>query len=136
MQAIDISIQLDPVNDGITVIETEYKRKDEGTLVIGTNGKSRIVDVQEAMAIIDGLADVGAGEILGKTDYIAMYNSKTVLKYDTGKCFIGSALIMKCSKDGLSFLAGTEFEEAAKEFTSRLITIVGNGDEFSAYELM
>ena len=29
-----------------------------------------------------------------------------------------------------------EFDEAAKEFESRLITIVGDGQEFSAYELL
>ena len=31
---------------------------------------------------------------------------------------------------------GLEFDEAAKEFESRLITIVGDGQEFSAYELL
>ena len=43
---------------------------------------------------------------------------------------------MKYDGKGLGFLSGDEFDEAAKEFESRLITIVGDGQEFSAYELL
>ena len=32
-------------------------------------------------------------------------------------------------------LTDEDFEKAAKEFESRLITLVGDGQEFSAYEL-
>ena len=60
----------------------------------------------------------------------------TDLNVGTGKGFIGSAVIMKYDGKGLGFLSGDEFDEAAKEFESRLITIVGDGQEFSAYELL
>ena len=71
-----------------------------------------------------------------KSDYLMMINGDKILNLGTGKCFIGSAVIMKYDGKGLGFLSGDEFDEAAKEFESRLITIVGDGQEFSAYELL
>ena len=44
--------------------------------------------------------------------------------------------LMKYDGKGLGFLSGDEFDEASKEFESRLITIVADGQEFSAYELL
>ena len=87
-------------------------------------------------SILDMLSDVGHGEYMGKTDYLMMINGNKILKFGTGECFIGSALIMKYDGKGLGFLSGDEFDEASKEFESRLITIVADGQEFSAYELL
>ena len=48
METLDIKIALDPVNDGAVLKETKLKRKDEGALIIATNGEFRIVDAYEA----------------------------------------------------------------------------------------
>lgn len=55
METLDIKIALDPVNDGAVLKETKLKRKDEGALIIATNGESRIVDAYEAQEILDKL---------------------------------------------------------------------------------
>lgn len=136
MKTLNVTIELDPVNDGAVITECGFKKKDEGALIIGTNGEKRIADVAETQHILELLTNVGHGEYMGKTDYLMMINGNKVLNFGTGKCFIGSALIMKFDGKGLGFLSGEEFEEAAKEFESRLITIVGEGQEFSAYELV
>ncbi len=136
MKTLNVTIELDPINDGAVVTECSFQKKDEGALIIGTNGKRRIADVIETQQILNHLNDVGHGEYMGKTDYLMMINGNKVLNFGTGRCFIGSALIMKFDGKGLGFLTGEEFEEAAKEFESRLITIVGDGQEFSAYELL
>lgn len=136
METLDIKIALDPLNDGAVLREFKIKRKDEGALIIATNGESRIVDAQEAQGILDKLNEVGHGEYMGKSDYIAMMNANKIINLSGGKCFIGSVIIMKFDGRGLSMLVGDEFEKAAAEFKSRLITIVCEGQEFSAYELI
>ena len=136
MQTIKVAIELDPVNDGAVITSVGLKRKDEGGRIIATNGEKRIADVAETQDVLDRMNNVGYGEYMGKSDYLMMINGDKILNLGIGKCFIGSAVIMKYDGKGLGFLSGDEFDEAAKEFESRLITIVGDGQEFSAYELL
>jgi len=136
MDTMEINIALDPINDGAVMKETRLKRKDEGALIIATNGESRIVDAYEAQDILDKLNEIGHGEYMGNSDYIAMMNGDKIINFGTGKCFVGSAIVMKFDGRTLSMLVGDEFEKAAAEFRSRLITLVCEGQEFSAYELI
>lgn len=136
MKKIEVKIALDPVNDGAEIKEIKLMKKNEGALIIGTNGESRIADALEADSILDRLSEVGHGEYLGKSDYIAMFNGDKIISFGTGRCFIGSVIILKYAHEKLSLLEGEDFKEAAKEFESRLITIVGDGQEFSALELI
>lgn len=136
MDTLDINIALDPINDGAVIKETRLKRKDEGALIIATNGEFRIVDAYEAQEILDKLNEIGHGEYMGNSDYIAMMNGDKIINFGTGKCFVGSAIVMKFDGRTLSMLVGDEFEKAATEFRSRLITLVCEGQEFSAYELI
>lgn len=136
MDTLDIKIALDPINDGAVIKETRLKRKDEGALIIATNGESRIVDAYEAQDILDKLNEIGHGEYMGNSEYIVMMNGDKIINFGTGICFVGSAIIMKFDGRTLSMLVGDEFEKAAAEFRSRLITLVCEGQEFSAYELI
>ena len=85
---------------------------------------------------MDKLNDIGHGEYMGDSDYIAMMKGEKIINIGTGKCFIGSVIIMKFDGRALSMLVGDEFEKAAAEFKSRLITLVCDGQEFSALELL
>ena len=82
-------------------------------------------------SILDMLSDVGHGEYMGKTDYLMMINGNKILKFGTGECFIGSALIMKYDGKGLGFLSGDEFDEAAKEFESRKVCLIDSDPQGS-----
>ena len=135
MKTLNVTIELDPVNDGAVFAENRFKKKEEGALIIGTNGESRTADANEANSILEKLSAVGHGEYLGNSNYIAMFNGDKIINFGTGKCFIGSAIILKYANEKLSLLSGDDFQEAAKEFESRLITIIGDGQEFSALEL-
>ena len=135
MNRLDINIDLDPVNDGAEIIETKIRKKYEGALIIATNGKSRIAGTDEAEEIISELGENGEGTRLGNTFYIAIYNWHKVLDMGQGRCLIGSVIIMKRRDNKLYPLEGDDFEDAAQEFQSRLVTVVGDGQEFSALEL-
>lgn len=136
MKTLNVTIELDPVNDGAVFAENRFKKKEEGAQIIGTNGEFRIADALETNSILDRLNEVGHGEYLGKSDYIAMFNGDKIINFGTDRCYIGSVIILKYAHEKLSLLEGEDFQEAAKEFESRLITIVGDGQEFSALELI
>ena len=133
---LDINISLDPVNDGAAFLSKKIIRKDEGSLVIATNGKSKILDCDDTAEILDRLSEVSHGEYLGNSDYMAILNEKKILNVGGGKYFIGSALILKGGEGGLNTLTGDEYEEAKKEFENHLVTLVCDGQEFSALELL
>ena len=56
MQTVEISIRLDPLTDGINWIPKKIKMEGKHALVIGTNGKFRIVEEDEAASILDKLS--------------------------------------------------------------------------------
>lgn len=47
MNRLKVTIELDPVNDGAVFAESSFKKKEEGALIIGTNGEKRIAGVIE-----------------------------------------------------------------------------------------
>ena len=135
MKAIDINIQLDPVEDGASFIPDEVRRKDKGALIIGTNGEYRIAGEEEAYELLDRLAMNGVSDYMGKTDYIVVFNAKKVLCVSGTKFVVGSVMIVKGTDKGLKFLDDEEIEEAKAEFESRLVVLCGSGIQFSAYEI-
>ena len=53
MKNIEINIQLDPVEDGISWTPKKVKQECKYALVIGTNGKYRLIDENEAVDILE-----------------------------------------------------------------------------------
>ena len=105
MKNIEISIQLDPVNDGVNSFPTDVRMKGRGALVIGTNGNYRFIAEDEAIEVMDKLSGCCETEYICKTSYLVVYNSKKVIKTIEGKFFVGSALIVKGTNAGMGFLS-------------------------------
>ena len=135
MKTIDITIKLDPINDGAVIHPDKIRKKEEGALVIGTNGESRIISEDEAVKIMDYLSGNLQGENMGRSHFLAVFNGDKIFKIGSREYFVGSAIIVKNTKDGIGMLADEDFEKAENEFTGRLIKLIGDGQEFSAYEL-
>ena len=137
MKSVEVNITLDPVSDGASIINLNVERKDEGALIIGTNGDRKKASLAETVEILTKIQDISYGDYLGNTPYVVIINAEKILSLDGGAFFIGSALIMKDEGKGkgLELLTGDEFDEAAKVFASRLVTLTANGQDFSAYEI-
>ena len=135
MKVLEIDIKLDPVNDGARLIETKAIHKDEGALVIATNGKYRKVTPDEADDILDNLSGYPESEFMGSSPYILIVNKDKTFSYHGSKYFIGTALVMKGTRKGLSFLTEEDYDAAGKEFMNRLVDFVANGERYPAYEL-
>jgi len=135
MEKLEIKITLDPVNDGALIRDINVKRKDRGALIIATNGESKIADEDEVARILAELSDIGYGEYLGTTTLFVMMNKFKVIRSMDDRYFVGSAIIMRYEGGELYMLEGDEFERARAEFESRLVTVVWQGQEFSALEI-
>jgi len=135
MEKIEINIKLDPIRDGMNIIPDKISRNDRYALIIGTNGNFRVVDEDEGYRIIDGLSDVSESDYLGKSIYLAVFNANKVMKIGCGKFLVGSAIVIKAGMNGIDMLSAEEVEEAKKEFTGRLATLVADGQHIPAYEV-
>ena len=135
MQTVDISIQLDPVKDGIICSFENVKPEDRNALIIGTNGKFRIVDEEEAFSVLDRLGGFCRSEYIGHTHFLVVFHSGKVIKAGDGEYIAGSVLILKNGKRGISFMTEEEIEKAKKEFAARIVTLCADGMNFSAYEI-
>ena len=135
MKIIEIDIRLDPVKDGTNRLPEKIKHRGGGALIIGTNGKYRVAEEEEATEILDRLSGVCSSDYMGKTSFLVVYNSKKVLTTGDGKFLVGYALIVKETNKGIALLDEEDVEEAKAEFESRLATLCGSGIQFSAYEI-
>jgi len=135
MKNIDITIQLDPVNDGVSSIPANIKMKGRGALVIGTNGNYRFIDEDEAVEILDRLSGNCGTDYMGKNNYLVVYNSKKVIKEIEGRFIVGSVLIVKGTDKGIEFQEEDEINTVINEFASRMATLCSGDMQFSAYEI-
>lgn len=136
MENIEITIQLDPISDGVSDCPDNVKMKGRGALVIGTNGNYKFIDESEAFEIMDKLSGFCSTEYMGKTNYLIVYNSKKVIKTFEGRFFVGSALIVKGAQTGMEFIDEDEINTVVSEFASRMATLCSGDIQFSAYELI
>ena len=137
MKQIEINIQLDPVTDGPNFLPEKVTNESKKALVIGTNGEYRLIDEDEVYEIFDRLTMtmVSESDFMGNTDFLAVFNAKKVLNTGGAKFVVGSVLIVKSVREGITLLDAEEIEQAKTEFQSRLVTLCGSGIQFSAYEL-
>ena len=134
---MDINIVLDPVNDGISCNTKHITCKDKGALIIGTNGKSRFVGLERVPYELEGLADLSHSEYMEETPYLLIFNANKVFNVGRKRFFVGSVLVLKSEDDGeLLPLDRQDCQWAAEEFKDRLVTLVCDGQEFQAYELI
>ena len=135
MDTVNIQIALDPINDGASFIPKETEVKNEGALIIATNGDHKIINEIEAADLLEKLSGYSRSEFLGKTPYMIVMHEKKAIRIADGQFFVGSALVLKSDRNGVAMLSGDDYEKAKWEFASRIVTLVCNGQEFSAYEI-
>mgnify|MGYP003292010592 CR=1 FL=1 len=135
MQNIEINIQLDPVEDGISWTPKKVKQEGKYALVIGTNGKYRLIDESEAVEILDRLSSNITSDYMGHTGFFVVCNKNKIIRTGDSRFIAGSVLIVKAGKSGTDLLTEEEVEKAKAEFACRLATLCADGMEFSAYEM-
>ena len=81
MKTIEVSIKLDPVNDGVEINPTTLTKKEEGALIIATNGERKKAGIDETADYLSRLIQNSYGEFIGNTPYILIINSENIFKF-------------------------------------------------------
>lgn len=134
MKNMEIEIRLNPIPDRICRLKKEDAPK-EGALFIGTNGEYRIIQEAEIIDLLSRIAGACTIGRMGKSDYFVVCPDKKLLLVDATCYLVGSALVFKKEDFVLKPLKEEEIEKAITEFMSRLVTLCGNGVQFTAYEV-
>ena len=136
MKEIDIRIQLNPLTDGVVMTKIEdMGREDKHALIIGTNGKYRLVSLQEAKEILYSLKDESASFILGSSDYLVIYNADKAVSINEADYLVGSMLVMRMQEEKLCMMSNEEIAQVQDLIDNRMETMVSDGQTFSALEL-
>ena len=64
MDTVNIQIALDPINDGASFIPKETEVKNEGALIIATNGDHKIINEIEAADLLEEMPASVVSKIL------------------------------------------------------------------------
>ena len=136
MKEIDIIIQLDPLTDGVVMTKkNDMESEDKHALIIGTNGKYRLISLQEAKEILYSLKDESASFILGSSDYLVIYNADKAVSINEADYLVGSMLVMRMQEDKLCMMSNEEIAQVQELIGNRMETMVSDGQTFSALEL-
>ncbi|SCY10941.1 hypothetical protein [Butyrivibrio sp. INlla14] len=137
MKELCISIELDPVKDGISFGSAEVTRPDAHAVIIGTNGQVKQISMSEAVGVINALDKCGSAFTLGSSDYSVIYNKTKVFMADLQDYLVGSVLIMHYDPDNgsLSPVYDMEIGELMELFEAQLDTLRSGDVSFAALRI-
>lgn len=135
MKTIEININLDPIKDGAVCIAKPVTTSEKVGLVVGTNGKFRIINDREVQQLFEHLGENAGVEPMGKSGYAAVFRVDRIMKIEDEHYFVGSAMILKCDGARLDMMEAELVEEAKEAFTSRLVMLKSEDVQFSGFQL-
>ena len=135
VEGIKITIQVEAGTESITAV-AEPGYQDEN-VAIYIDKQHRVWGLGEAIALatLDTYGERSQSEMIGKSDYIIIFDGDSVIQSGYQKFIFGDCLIMK-SDHGLKCLTEEEVNEAMREYGSRLTRMNMGGFCFTGYPLL
>ena len=118
--------------DGTQTVHIEYEgHKDEFD-----DGKQNVnyVSTEEAMDILDSFGNRSSSEIIGKSDYILIYDADKKLVIN-GEAYLPSGYMVMKSSNGLRALDEEDIRKVISELGSRMTTLAIGEYRIQAYRL-
>ncbi|MDD3417260.1 MAG: hypothetical protein PHY47_25245 [Lachnospiraceae bacterium] len=142
MRPVKIVVQVNPETEEISVCTgDEFKeelqknnQKIESAIYIDRNRMVWGLSEDLAMGILDSYGNNSKSEMIGKSDYILIFDSKNEIGVGENRYIAGDCLIMK-SENGLKCISDDEIEDAMKQYGSRLTIIKMGQFSISGYQL-
>ncbi len=132
MKQITITINLNPIMDGIQG-DIEKREGTAGTFfVIGTNYEHKAISEKEFFGFIDEMQEYGKQLVI--SDFILIYDDRNAINIADERYFVGSFLLAKMGGRGEVFCRMSENDiENAKEFLAEYFAeILINGERYEA----
>lgn len=135
MKQITITINLDPIKDGIQKNIEKMVSTAGRHLVIGTNYEHRIISEKEFFMIISEMKEHSRQFFIG--NYMIIYDLRKAINIEGDLYLIGSFLFAKTgnTKDIFCQLSEEEVESAKESLSGYFTEIMINGDRYDALEL-
>ena len=132
MKQITITINLDPIMDGIKG-DIEKSQGTAGTFfVLGTNYEHRAISEKEFYGFIDQMKEYVKQIVIG--DYLLIYDDRNALAIADDKYLVGSVLLAKMGERGEVFcrMSEDDMEGAKENLAGYFAEILVNGERFEA----
>ena len=130
-----ISINLDPLKDGITGTVDKAESTAGRYVIVGTNFDHRVISEKVFQAYID---EMNKREILGCIiieNYMLFYDSTKLVNVDGENYLVGSFLLVKLAETGDSaylWLSEDDIEEAKEDISGHFAELIINGERYEA----
>ena len=130
-----VSINLNPLEDGITVKNYEAESTSGRFVVMGTNFDHKVISEQEFFGYITAMGE-NAVQILYE-DYLLIYDKRKKLIISGDSYLVGSYLMSVPSGGGnmFEYLTDEDIEGFKENIASRVTELILNGERHDALEL-
>lgn len=135
MNKLKVSIELDPVNDGITNFDELKEVEDVRGVVVSTTGKWRPISGDDITEIFDKLQKNSEAVVLG--DYLGCINNEKAFNISGERYFVGSVVMFKCAGQcsPISPLSSVDINQMVKTLRNHLVQITFDGQAVTALSL-
>ncbi|MBO7096684.1 MAG: hypothetical protein J6V94_06965 [Lachnospiraceae bacterium] len=130
-----ISINLDPLKDGIIGTVERAESTAGKYVIIGTNYEHRVISEAVFETYTDEMAKKDILGCIIVADYMLFYDTTKLIKVDGENYLIGSFLLVKISQTGNSayvWLSEDDIEEAKEDLYGYFAELIINGERYDA----
>ncbi len=130
-----VSINLDPLKDGIIGTVERAESTAGKYVIIGTNYEHRVISEELFDSYTDEMAKKDILGCIIVADYMLFYDTTKLIKVDGDNYLIGSFLLVKISQTGKStyaWLSEDDIEEAKEDLYGYFAELIINGERCDA----
>ena len=107
---------------------------EQSAIYVDAAQQVNLIRVEDALAILDSFGKNSASEMIGKTDYILVYDASKKLNID-GEAYLPAGYLVMKSDYGLKGLDESEISSVLAELRSRTCTLVLGKHRIQTYRL-
>lgn len=107
---------------------------EQSAIYVDASQQVNFIGMEDAMAILDGFGKNSASEMIGKTDYILVYDARKKLLID-GEAYVPAGYLVMKSDYGLQGLDESDISAVMTELRSRICTIALGQYRIQSYRL-
>ena len=134
MERIEINIQIGSEIEEFNIKNETIKQQEAVAIYIDHSLRVWAVTPQVAEEILESYQNNSKSEMIGKSEYILIYDAREVIQIDGSSYIVGESLIMKASKQ-VEGIPQNEIHTVIQEYGTRLQEIVIGGIRVYGYEL-
>ena len=107
---------------------------EQSAIYVDESQQVNFIGIEDAMAILDSFGKNSASEMIGKTDYILVYNARKKLLID-GESYVPAGYLVMKSDYGLKGLDESDTSAVMAELRSRICTLALGQYRIQSYRL-